>query len=193
MSRRLVDVTLDNLRQAPAEVLSAVYWELDVDRPAVEPEFEKEEWFSHVLLEWGSCGTLAVEDDLGAVAFAEYAPPRFFPRLGRFRAGRVSSDAIYLSYCYVVDRRRGFGVGTHLVRSVARALVDRGIRALEAIGDRAWTEGWVLPAPFLGAAGFEVVRDDPRFPLMRLDLRTAVLPDEAAEAAAAALPAPELA
>ncbi|HEX2025076.1 MAG TPA: GNAT family N-acetyltransferase [Actinomycetota bacterium] len=190
MARRLVDVTLENLRQAPPETLRTVYWELDVDEPAVEPEFEKEEWFSGVLLEWGSCGKLALEDDLGAVAFAQFAPPRFFPRLGRFRAGRVSSDAVYLSYCYVVDRRRGFGVGTQLVRTIARDLVERGILAVEAIGDRAWTEGWVLPAPFLGAAGFEVLREDPRFPLMRLDLRTAILPEEAAEAAAAPLPAP---
>lgn len=190
MSRRLVDVTLENLRQAPPEVLTSVFWELDVDEPAVEPEFEKEEWFSDVLLQWGSCGKLALEDDLGAVAFAEYAPPRFFPRLARFRAGRVSADAVYLSYCYVIDRRRGFGLGTHLVRAVARDLADRGIRALEAIGDRAWTDGWVLPAPFLGASGFEVVRDDPRYPLMRLDLRSAVLPREAAGAAAVPLPGP---
>jgi GNAT superfamily N-acetyltransferase len=190
VSRRLLDMNLENLRRAPPEVLSTVFWELDVDDPPVEPAFEKEEWFSAVLLEWGPCGKMAVEDELRAVSFAEYAPASFFPRLNRFRCGRVSSDAVYLSYCYVVDRRRGYGLGTELVRAVARDLVDRGYRAVEAIGDRAWTEGWVLPAPFLGAAGFRVVREDPRFPLMRLDLRTAVRPREAAGAAAVPLPAP---
>lgn len=193
MSRRVVDVTLDNLRRAPAEILGAVYWELDVDETAVEPEFEKEQWFSDVLLEWGSCAKMVVEDELGAVAFAEYAPPSFFPRLARFRSGRVSTDAVYLSYCYVIDRRRGFGLGTHLVRAVGRDLLDRGVRALESIGDRVWTPGWVLPVPFLGAGGFEVVREDPRFPLMRLDLRPAVPSAEGAEAAAVAVPAPGLA
>jgi hypothetical protein len=35
-----------------------------------------------------------------------------------------------------------------------------------------------------------VVRDDPRFPLMRLDLRTAIDPEETAESVAVPLPAP---
>lgn len=192
MGRRLLDVTLDNLRKAPPEVLAAVYWELDVDDPPVEPEFQKEEWFSAVLLEWGPCGKLAVEEDQ-SVAFAEYGPPSFFPRLSRFRCGTVSADAVYLSYCYVVPRRRGFGVGTEMVRAVARDMVDRGFRAVESIGDRDWSEGWVLPAPFLAANGFAVVHEDARYPLMRLDLRTALEPQEAVEAAAVPLPAPGLA
>jgi hypothetical protein len=191
--RRLIDVSLENLPRAPPEVLSAVYWELDVDHPRVETAFEKEEWFSAVLLEWGTCGKMALDDDLGAVSFAEYAPAAFFPRLARFRCGRVSPDAVYLSYCYVVDRRRGFGLGTELVRTVARDLVDRGFGAVEAIGDRAWEDGCVLPAPFLGANGFRVLREDPRFPLMRLDLRAAAAPKEEAGAAAVSLPAPGLA
>jgi hypothetical protein len=193
MSRRFVDVSLDNLREAPPEILTAVYWEVESDEPPEEPGFEKEEWFSDVLLEWGTCGKMIVEEDLGTVAFAEFAPPAFFPRLARFRSGRVSSDAVYLSYCYVIDRRRGFGLGTDLVRTVGGDLLDRGIGAVEAIGDRSWSEGWVLPAAFLGASGFQVVRDDPRFPLMRLDLQAAVRERETTEAAAAPLPAPGLA
>jgi GNAT superfamily N-acetyltransferase len=190
VTRQVVDVTLDNLREAPSEVLGALFWEMDRDEDPPDPGFEKEEWFSEVLLEWGTCGKLAREDELGAAGFAQYAPAPFFPRLNRFRCGEVSADAVYLSYCYVARRRRGFGLGTGLVRSVARDLVDRGIRALEAIGDRAWTDGWVLPAPFLAANGFHVLREDPRYPLMRLDLRVAVEPREAASAAAVPLPAP---
>jgi GNAT superfamily N-acetyltransferase len=190
VGRQVLDVTLDNLRSAPAEVLGVLYWEMDRDEDPPDPWFEKEEWFSEVLLEWGPCGKLALEDELGAAGFAQYAPASFFPRLRRFRCGQVSADAVYLSYCYVVGRRRGFGLGTGLVRSVARDLVDRGIRALEAIGDRAWTDGWVLPAPFLAANGFQVLREDSRYPLMRLDLRAAVQPREAASAAAVPLPAP---
>lgn len=195
MSRRVVDVTLDNLVSAPSEVLEAVFWELEAD-PPVEPRFVKEEWFSSTLLEWGSCGKLVL-DESGhgpaeqAVAFAQYAPATLFPRVATFRSGRVSSDAVYLSYCYVVDGRRGEGLGTHLVRIVAREMADRGYRAVEALGDLAWDGSWVLPAPFLAANGFGVVREDPRYPLMRLDLRTAVEPDARTAAAEVEEEAPE--
>ena len=191
MGRRIVDVTLDNLPEAPDEVRGTLYWELDADNRSVDPAFEKEEWFSEVLLEWGTCGKLAVDADRGSVGFAEYAPPSFFPRLNTFRCGEVSPDAVYLSYCYVVAPRRGFGLGTELVRTVARDLVDRGFEALEAIGDHEAAEGWVLPASFLAMNGFRIVREDPRYPLMRLDLRTAAVPQDAMAAAAVPLPAPE--
>jgi hypothetical protein len=177
VTRRVVDVTLENLSAAPNEILDSVFWELDVDSP-VDPRFEKEEWFSSTLLEWGRCGKLVVDGE-DALAFAQYAPATLFPRLATFRCGAVSRDAIYLSYCFVVEPRRGEGLGTHVVRSVARDLADRGYRAVEALGDLSWNGSWVLPAAFLGANGFVVVREDPRFPLMRLDLRAALEPPEA--------------
>jgi GNAT superfamily N-acetyltransferase len=185
MSRRVVDVTLDNLFTAPSEVLDAVYWELDTEA-VVEPRFEKEEWFSSTLLEWGPCGKLVVDEDR-SIGFAQYAPAPLFPRIARFPTGAVSPDAAYLSYCYVVESRRGEGLGTSLIRVVARELADRGYRAVESLGDHRWDGSWVLPAPFLGAAGFHVLRDDRRYPLMRLDLRAAVDPEERTGAAEAAI------
>jgi GNAT superfamily N-acetyltransferase len=185
-----VDVTLDNLGLAPSVCLEAVFWELP-DGPAPAPEdarFHKEEWFSSTLLEWGNCGKLSIEE--GATdAFAQYAPGPYFPRLADYRCGKVSDDAVYLSYCFVVENRRGAGLGTGLLRTVAREVVDRGYRAVEAIGDRDWKEGWVLPAPFLASNGFRVVLEDPRFPLMRLELRAVVGVSSAR--AASAIPLPE--
>jgi GNAT superfamily N-acetyltransferase len=179
-NRRLIDVTLENLRDVPAETRASLYWETETDEEPPDPAFEKEEWFSEVLLEWGRCGLTLVEEDRGPVGYAQFAPPSFFPRLSRFRCGRVSEDAVYLAYCYVVAVRRGFGVGTQMVRAVAASLAGRDVRALEALGDRERGDGWVLPASFLGANGFHVLLEDPRFPLMRLDLTTAVQPKEAA-------------
>lgn len=167
---RVVDVTLENLADLPDEALASVFWELDLEEPPVDARFQKEEWFSSTLLEWGPCGKLLV--DKGISGFAQFAPPDLFPRLGRFRCGDVSPDAVYLSYCYLVPGRRGRGGGTELVRTVARDLCDRGYQALEAIGDREWAGDWVLPAGFLAASGFGVLREDRRFPLMRLDLAT---------------------
>ncbi|HYU58218.1 MAG TPA: GNAT family N-acetyltransferase [Actinomycetota bacterium] len=185
MGRRILDVTLDDVVRIPPDCLQSCYWELAQDVDGPDARFHKEEWFSMTLLEWGRCGKLAVDGDRSE-GFAQYAPPSLFPRLGSFPSAVVSPDAVYLSYCYVIAERRREGLGTHLVQAVARDLVDRRYRALEALGDRDWVGGFILPAPFLGANGFGVVRDDPRFPLMRLDLRATL--DPRRERAAAAIP-----
>jgi GNAT superfamily N-acetyltransferase len=212
-SPRIVDVDLENFHRIPGVCRATLYWEMDHDDPEVNPGFQKEEWFSSTLLEWGSCGKLLVpgadtasptdpepEGTRDAAAlelavidhpssstsdrapapaddgagFAEYAPASLFPRLRRFPTGAAAAaaDTVYLAYCYVIEGRRGEGLGSALVREVARAAVDRGYRAVEALGDRAWDGGWVIPVSFLAANGFIVVRDDERFPLLRLDLRS---------------------
>ena len=64
MSRRIVNITLDNLGDLPPKCRKCVFWELGpVSRARAEesgdPELEKESWVSSVLLEWGSCGKIA--------------------------------------------------------------------------------------------------------------------------------------
>lgn len=56
-------------------------------------------------------------------------------------------------------------------------MADWGYRAVEALGDLTWDGSWVLPASSLAANGSGVVREDPRYRLMRLDLLVAVEPD----------------
>jgi GNAT superfamily N-acetyltransferase len=180
----VVDVSLENLAEAPAAVRGCVFWELDQDQPPVDAAFLKEEWFSSTLLEWGGCGKLLTDGSV--VGFAEFGPPSLFPRLTRFRCGNVSPDAVYLSYCYVVPERRGQNGGTKLIESVAGDLFGRGFRALEAIAGRECEGEWVLPMAFLETCGFAVIRDDSRFPLMRLELTPGREP--AVEAEAVALP-----
>lgn len=177
----IVDVDLENFHLVPKACLNSVFWELTETDPDVDPRFEKEEWFSSTLLEWGRCGKLVVEDG-EAMAFAQYAPATLFPRLAVYPVANATlRDAVFLSYCFVVEGQRGRGLGSELVRAVARDLVDRGYRAVEAVGDRAWDGSWVLPVTFLAANDFAVVRDDPRFPLLRLDLRSVREPVTTAE------------
>jgi GNAT superfamily N-acetyltransferase len=178
MASRIVDVDLENFHLVPRDCRATVYWEMEQVDPDVNARFQKEEWLSATLLEWGRCGKLLVAED-GAgieaegVGFAEYAPPTLFDRLQEFPTGRdASDDAVYLAYVYVEDGWRGQGLGSALLRAVARDAVDRGYAAVEAIGDRrSQSRAWVLPVTFLAANGFRVVRDDERHPLLRLDLR----------------------
>lgn len=154
MSARITPLRLEAFEQLPKHARRCVFWELDpstLQGPGdkqehlADPEFEKEAWLSMVMLEWGSCGQVAVEcgpgddaltaaaaDDAPCLGYAFYAPPRAVPRAQLFPTGPVSADAVLLTSMGVesdID-----GLARHLMTSVVGDLVRRGVRALEAFG-----------------------------------------------------------
>ncbi|MFS8477754.1 MAG: GNAT family N-acetyltransferase [Micromonosporaceae bacterium] len=186
MSRRLVNLTLDTLEDLPRACRRCVYWELDpvsAERAcaAGDPGLEKEAWVSQTLLEWGSCGKLAYVDGMPA-GFVMYAPPAYVPRSMAFPTSPVSPDAVLLTTAHVVTAFAGGGLGRMLVQAVARDLTKRGIKAIEAFGDAKYGEpgesatnrGCLAPADFYLSVGFKTVRPHPRYPRLRLELRTAL-------------------
>ncbi len=86
----------------------------------------------------------------------------------------MSSDAVLLSCLYVTERARHHGVAKTLLQSVEKALYVREVKAIEAFGrDPKDTEMTALgPIDFYLKNGFYVKRNHPRYPLMRLDLKT---------------------
>ncbi len=73
----------------------------------------------------------------------------------------------------VLPEFTGGGLGRMLVQGVAKDLTRRGVRAIEAFGDLRWDgPACVVPAEFLLAVGFKTVRPHPRFPRLRLELKT---------------------
>jgi hypothetical protein len=185
MSRRLVSLTLDTLEELPRSCRRCVFWELDpvtADRALVsgDPALEKEAWVSQTLLEWGSCGKLAYVDGVPA-GFVMYAPPAYLPRSMAFPTSPVSADAVLLTTAHVVSPFAGGGLGRMLVQGVARDLTKRGIKAIEAFGDatadpdaQPERRSCLAPADFYLSVGFKTVRQHPRFPRLRLELRTAL-------------------
>lgn len=184
MSRRLVSLTLDTLEDLPRPCRRCVFWELDpvsAERAcaAGDPALEKEAWLSQTLLEWGSCGKLAYVDGVPA-GFVMYAPPAYVPRSLAFPTSPVSADAVLLTTAHIVAAFAGGGLGRMLVQGVARDLTKRGIKAIEAFGDAKFGEAvegeqsCVAPADFFLAVGFKTVRQHPRYPRLRLELRTAL-------------------
>src|SRR5438309_10588986 len=116
MGERILDVELETFTRIPPECQTALFWELPASAGEVDDaRFQKEEWFSSTLLEWGGCGKVTILGE-STRAFVEFAPATLFPRLEGFAAGSVSDDAAYLSYCYAVPGSRGRGLGTELVR-----------------------------------------------------------------------------
>jgi GNAT superfamily N-acetyltransferase len=176
LTRRLVNVTLDNVDDLPRRCRRCVFWELDPvsGARAVEtgdPGLEKEAWVSAALLEWGSCGKIVYVGDAPA-GYVLYAPPVYVPRAVAFPTSPPSPDAVLLMTAHVLPEFAGGGVGRMLIQGVAKDLTRRGIRAIEAFADAQWGgPSCVLPADYLLAVGFKTVRPHPRFPRLRLELK----------------------
>ena len=182
MSRRLVNLTLDNLDDLSPQCRGCVFWELDPiggERAAAagSTELEKEAWLSDTLLEWGSCGQVLYVDAMPA-GHALYAPAAYVPRASAFPTSPISPDAILLLTARVAPPFRGAGLGRMLLQGVARDVTRRGIKAIEAFGrtdeGRGGPYRCLLPAEFLLAVGFKTVRAHPRTPRLRLDVKSLV-------------------
>jgi GNAT superfamily N-acetyltransferase len=179
VSRRLVNITLDNLEDLPTRCRRCVFWELDPvsmqrAEDAGDPALEKEAWISSTLLEWGSCGKLVYVDSVPA-GFVTYAPPLYVPRSVAFPTSPVSADAALMMTAHILPEFQGGGLGRMLVQGVAKDLTRRGLRAIEAFGDLKWEKpGCVMPAEYMLAVGFKTVRPHHRFPRLRLEIKSAV-------------------
>jgi GNAT superfamily N-acetyltransferase len=192
MARRIAHLTLDNLHDLPVACQGCVFWELDPVRreraiAADENAHEKESWVSHVLLEWGSCGRIAYVDGDPA-GYVLYAPPLYVPGSHAFPTAPASEDAVLLMTAMVYPEYADAGLGRVLVQNVAKDLIKRGgIRAIEALGDlkppKQGYGGCILPADFLLRVGFKTQRSHPRYPRMRLELKSVLTWREEVEAA----------
>ncbi len=153
VSARITPLRLEAFEQLPKHARRCVFWEVDPstlggDDHLSDPEFEKEAWLSMVMLEWGSCGQMAVsspaggrsdatdddECDTPCLGYAFYAPPGAVPRAQLFPSGPVSADAVLLTSLGVESAQGGDGLPKSLIVAVVTDLVRRGVRALEAFG-----------------------------------------------------------
>jgi hypothetical protein len=67
------------------------------------------------------------------------------------------------------------GLGRMLIQGVAKDLTRRGVKAIEAFGDKQWgAPACVLPVDYLLSVGFKTVRPHHRYPRLRMELRTAL-------------------
>jgi GNAT superfamily N-acetyltransferase len=92
---------------------------------------------------------------------------------------------VLLTGFYVLPEFRGGGLGRMLVQAVAKDLTRRGVKAIESFGDAKPDEevSCVVSSDFLLSVGFKTVRPHPRWPRLRLELRSALGWKEDVEAA----------
>ena len=189
MSWHMAPLTLDNLDNLPKRCRRCVFWELSehLGKQAADfgsTELEKEAWLSEVLLEWGSCGRVVHMDGVPA-GYVIYAPPSAVPRAAEMPTGPVSADAVLLTTMQVMPEFSGEGLGRMLAQAVVKDLTRRGVKAIEVFGEqRPGTEpGCLIPADFLRGVGFKTIRPHPRWPRLRMELRSAMTWKEDVEAA----------
>lgn len=179
MSRRVVNLTLDNLDELPVHCRSCVFWELtpvaaDRATKAGDTALEKEAWVSQVLLEWGSCGKILYVDGVAA-GYVMYGPASAVPRSMAFPTSPVSADAVLLVTAMVMPDFTGGGFGRLLVQSVVKDLTRRGVKAIEVFADARYDgPACVLPVQPLLGTGFKTVRPHPHYPRLRLEIKSAV-------------------
>ena len=175
MGRTLTRLTLDHLAEVVAPCRTCVFWECDAVRRGQvdDPAAEKDAWVSDVLREWGSCGQVVLVEGR-PVGYVIYAPPAFVPGAHGFPTAPVSPDAVLLTALHVDHAHRGGGLGRLLVQGMARDLVRRHVRAVEAFGDVGGRRDCVVPVRFLDAVGFRTQRAHDTTPRMRMELRAAV-------------------
>jgi GNAT superfamily N-acetyltransferase len=179
VSRRVVPLTLDNLDDLPGTCRGCLFWELGplADSQQIasdEAPLAKESWVSETLLDWGSCGKIAYVGGVPA-GYAVFAPPGFVPRSVSFPTSPVSGDAVLLMNVRVEREFAGAGVGRMLAQAVAAELVPRGVKAIEAFGStRNGSDGCLMPADYLRSVGFKAIRPHPRYPRLRMTLKSTV-------------------
>ena len=177
MARRFRPMTAADLAALPEPCSGCTFWEASLadlatssadDRRAADTKLE---WAETVTRHWGYCGVAAYNDS-ELIGHLTMAPAMYVPRLGAFATTPVSPDAAVLMSVGVAEEHRHHGVGRHLVQSAAALLARRDIRALEAVGTYRDGPSCMLPAAWLEAVGFVVVRPHPVTPRLRMDLQT---------------------
>jgi GNAT superfamily N-acetyltransferase len=189
MARRTQPLTGDLVELLPAPCRGCLFWELGAASPdprthAVpvgvgtegspsEPLVRKQAWVSARVQENTPPGRI-VRVDGEVVGYALFAPARTFARR-RLPTPQPSPDAVLLATLWVQPEWRQHGLGRLLVQHALKEAIRLDAPAVEAYGDRRWLErSCVLPATWLLHEGFEVHREHPRTPILRIDTRRTV-------------------
>ena len=194
MSRRFRALTTGRVDDLPSECTCCALWERGSERFACGSSGARDDlidWIRIVQAQWGDCGRVAYEEGV-SLGFVKYAPPRFFPQVTRMPV--PPDDAAVLIACHQVEAGlQEAGLGKVLIQAALRDLVSRGERTVEAYaaaGPADHERPPLMTVEFLLRQGFSVSRPHPRYPLMRLELRTLVAWTDSIESVLDALQLP---
>lgn len=190
MDARLSPLTAQTAGEIHLQAARSVFWELEPElarrvSQAGDAPFEKEVWLSTVLLTFGSCGFSVgfprSAGSLRARATVLYCPREDAPGARQLPTAPVSEDAAVVTSLFIDPGFEGTGLEAVLMDAAIMDLLHKGVDAVEAFG---WRKNSGDPVPVtdkpqdiglidaevLESAGFEVVRDHPVLPRLRLEM-----------------------
>jgi GNAT superfamily N-acetyltransferase len=166
------------------EVCCCIYWELPEQfekRPGKERmRGLQERWFAKQ-----GPGLL-----LGKVArqgkevrgFIRFGPPEIYPQRLGYSSGPVSEDALLITCLFVAKPYRGLGIARRLLSLAEDAATRRySYSAVETFARKGSANNPSGPVELWLKCGYEVLRDDDEFPLMRKLVQSSRGPGHAAD------------
>jgi len=105
-----------------------------------------------------------------------------FPRLRNFNVFPPDFESIFLGCIYVISEYRGMSVAKRLLVEIEKDLIKEKVKSIESISKRLnddideeeYENSPLIPFKFLIKNGFYLKKNDPLFPLLRLDLKSIV-------------------
>lgn len=182
MKIEIASLTEKNLKDAPEweshpySCKYCIYWEfpeecVDSTKGKKEDTIKKKlKWLKSVKGKFGRCGKILYVGGRG-IGFAEYAPPEFLPGSRDYDSGPPSDDAVLTSCLFIPKKEfRKMGLGSMLLKSIITDLRGKGKKAVETFARKGNPNNPSGPLEFYLKNGFERSRNDPQFPLLRLNL-----------------------
>lgn len=183
MSRRVVPLTGDAWEQVPSACRSCLFWafgepppdpEATADPPAGAARVVRKQAWATARVHEGRAPGRAVVVDGRTVGFIEFVTAEHVRRR-RAPVPASDRDVLVLTTMWLDPSHRTGGLGRVLVQEAVKEAMARHLPAVEAWGDRRWRpDRCVLPITWLLHEGFEVAREHPRYPLLRLEVSRTV-------------------
>jgi GNAT superfamily N-acetyltransferase len=171
---KIEDATHRNFRDIPNPCKYCLYWQTSnsFNQEMLKPEMEnkKREWLEKVIKEFGNCMKIVYFSNV-PIGFVQYAPSKYFPRVGEYASGPPSNNAVFLSCLYITSKEaRGKGFGTRMLENVIAEVKERGFRAVETFARKDSADNPSGPLKFYLKNGFKIKREKDDYPLVRLEM-----------------------
>ncbi len=117
------------------------------------------------------------EKCIGAILAGKYY---LFPRLRDYDVFPPDYDSIFLACIYIIPEYREMGVDKRLLIELEKDLLKEKVKSIESIGKRLtddmdeeeYYDIPNVPFKFLMNNGFYLIKNDPLFPLLKLDIKS---------------------